>query len=100
MGQVVAINASSNTVPSSGGCITVGNSPTLVAAAGDGSRVYVPHQGQTPNLGGVAIPQGVTVINPTTNQVVIDLGAPFTNPACSTDGAGCFRMVPVFIVSQ
>jgi DNA-binding beta-propeller fold protein YncE len=110
-GQVVVINSSSNTVPSSGGCITIYRPPVsvpsstgpnvgLIAVSGDGSRVYVPYKDNTPSSGEVN-PNGVEVINPTTNQVVTEIGAPFTNPDCQTDtqcpGA---RLTPVSIVSQ
>jgi DNA-binding beta-propeller fold protein YncE len=100
MGQVLAINA--NSVPASVGCITVGKTPNAIVAAGDGSRVYVTHQGDTLVAGGIAVSRGVTVVNPATNQVVTDLPAPFTNPTCTTANPVCIdaRMYPVFVVSQ
>jgi len=112
-GQVAVINANSNTVS---GTIAVGNGPITVAASGDGSRVYVPHQGQgsfVSNGSTVTVATGVTVIDATTNQLVLEIGSPFTSTSCQTDydcpgfkfGAGASppvagRMFPVFIVSQ
>jgi hypothetical protein len=104
LGQVLVINSGNNTVPSSGGCVSVGGTPTLIVEAGDGSRIYVPHLG--PGVPPAVVARGVTSIDPTTNQVKADIGAPFTNPDCQSDStpgtAQCpgLRMYPVFMVSQ
>jgi YVTN family beta-propeller protein len=112
-GEVLVINASSNTISPSTGCITVGANPAAIAASGDGSRVYVPYQGIPGQLAANGVTKGVTVINVSSNlingvnsnQVVTYLGAPFADPACESENGpnpcnGLNRLNPVFIVSQ
>jgi YVTN family beta-propeller protein len=107
MGQVSVINATSNSVPASGGCITVGPSPVWIAASSSNFKVYVPHKAALLNSNGsVAIPIGTTIINATSNSVEASLAAPFSDPTCTVEGTragglpACVRMTPVFVLSQ
>jgi YVTN family beta-propeller protein len=89
MGQVSVINTTSNSVPASGGCISVGPSPVWIAASSS-SKIYVPHQAAGTQLnsdGSAVFPVGTTIINASTNGVEANLPAP----------AG---MTPVFVLSQ
>jgi YVTN family beta-propeller protein len=89
MGQVTVINATSNSVPASGGCISVGPSPVWIAASSS-SKIYVPHQAAGSQLnsdGSPVIPVGTTIINASTNRVEANLPAP----------AG---MTPAFVLSE
>lgn len=108
MGQVAVITTSNNTIPASGGCVTVGAKPVAIAGSSDSSKVYVAYQGIAgTSAGGTAIidvannsafTTGSTSGTMTTLRTILP---PPVDPTCvDSASAPCDRMIPVFVTSQ
>ncbi len=97
-GQVTIVDTSNNSVRN---CVTVGKSPIWIAASPDSTKVYVPHQGATLNPDGtVATAIGTSIIGTSSEKVIINIPAPFSDPNCTVESATCVRETPVFTITN